>query len=342
MAARGILHSSGPNLMALLFPLFGLPFVFVGVHILRAGAFALAGRVEIELAEGQLLTTERAWLFRKSQSVRVDKLRRLSVEALPFDITRFGGPSTKIAALKAEMTEGKPLELLRGYPLETLEAFARELTKACAGLSAAAPVEVNVVAEPPPRFDSSQTDKRDHADQPAGSLVRVVEQSGGLTLTVPPAGLVRGSKGLFVFALVWLGLTTGGIGTAIIMGTRGHVVVPILFCGIFTLAGVAMLLPAINMGRRRAIFMVMGDELRLASDGLFGAKLHRWARADLASIHIGPSGMAVNEVPVLELQIEPRAGKRLGLLAGRDEAELRWMATMLRRALKLTAEESSA
>jgi hypothetical protein len=47
--------------------------------------------------------------------------------------------------------------------------------------------------------------------------------------------------------------------------------------------------------------------------------------------------MEVNGRPVLELQIHPVGGKKWGLLAGRDEDELRWMATALRRALKLPA-----
>jgi len=45
----------------------------------------------------------------------------------------------------------------------------------------------------------------------------------------------------------------------------------------------------------------------------------------------------VNNRPVIELQVHPRVGKKVGLLAGRDETELRWMATQLRRALKVPA-----
>jgi hypothetical protein len=47
--------------------------------------------------------------------------------------------------------------------------------------------------------------------------------------------------------------------------------------------------------------------------------------------------MAVNDVPIIELQIHPVSGKKAGFFAGRDEQELLWMATELRRALQLPA-----
>jgi hypothetical protein len=47
--------------------------------------------------------------------------------------------------------------------------------------------------------------------------------------------------------------------------------------------------------------------------------------------------MEVNNRPVIELQIHPAVGKKAGFLAGRDEAELRWMAAQLRRALNVPA-----
>jgi hypothetical protein len=37
----------------------------------------------------------------------------------------------------------------------------------------------------------------------------------------------------------------------------------------------------------------------------------------------------------MELQIHPVGGKKAGFLSGRDNEELRWVATRLRRALKV-------
>ena len=82
---------------------------------------------------------------------------------------------------------------------------------------------------------------------------------------------------------------------------------------------------------------VNGTGLHVAQAGLFGAKRWDWPREEIADIRAGPSGMEVNNRPVLELQVHPRSGKKAGFLAGRDEAELRWMATRLRRALRVSA-----
>lgn len=326
-----------------LFPLFGVPFVLVGIGIIRASVFTLAGRYEIEVSEGQLRVTERAWLFRKNQTVRTDKLRRISVEVLPFSPINFYGPA-KLAALKIELSEGKPVELLRGYPLKWLEALAHELATRCSGLNITAPT-VNVVTEPLPPRDLGQPDKRDYPDQPVGSQVQLVERPDGFTLTMPPAGLVRGSKGLFAFAILWN--TFMSVFTTIFLFAKGSQTSsgePMfwLLIIVFWSIGVGLFIPAINMGRRRAVFMIAGDQLRLAHANLFGTKLSAWSRDELKSIHIGPSGMAVNDIPVLELQIEPRAGKKVGLLSGRDEDELRWIATTLRRGLRLETPKVAA
>jgi hypothetical protein len=77
----------------------------------------------------------------------------------------------------------------------------------------------------------------------------------------------------------------------------------------------------------------VGEQLMVMQSGPLGSKRWEWPREKVARIAVGPSGMAVNDVPVLELQIHAKAGKKMGLLAGRDEAELHWLATRLRRAL---------
>jgi len=64
-------------------------------------------------------------------------------------------------------------------------------------------------------------------------------------------------------------------------------------------------------------------------------------REDIADIRAGPSGISVNERPVRERQVHPRSGKKVSLLTGRDEAELRWMATHLRRALGISPAKQS-
>ena len=67
--------------------------------------------------------------------------------------------------------------------------------------------------------------------------------------------------------------------------------------------------------------------------GLLGTRQHSWSRNELRAIRVGRSGIESNDRAILELQIHPATGKQLGMAAGRDEAELRWVAAVLRRAL---------
>ena len=110
-----------------------------------------------------------------------------------------------------------------------------------------------------------------------------------------------------------------------------------VFIGVFWLIGLSMLAGAINMGRRRAMLSIENGELRVAQDGLFGAKRWTWRREEIAAVRADASGMEVNDVPIIELQIHLINGRKAGFFAGRDERELRWMATELRRALNVPA-----
>ena len=94
-----------------------------------------------------------------------------------------------------------------------------------------------------------------------------------------------------------------------------------------------MMVGAVNMGRRHAIMDIVGDVLLINRRNLFGIKSHQWTRAELESVVVGDSGMAVNDIPVLELQVKPVTGREVGLFAGRNEDELRWIAWTLRRRL---------
>jgi hypothetical protein len=94
------------------------------------------------------------------------------------------------------------------------------------------------------------------------------------------------------------------------------------------------------MGRRRAMLLVESGQLKVAQIGIFGAKKWEWNRDDIAAIRADASGITVNNVPVIELQIHPARGGKAGFFAGRDEQELRWMASELRQALKLPAKGS--
>jgi len=177
--------------------------------------------------------------------------------------------------------------------------------------------------------------------QPAGSSITIERFPDGVTIQVPPAGLWRGSHGLFAFALIWLGITVP-ISLCVIGSMVGGQenanenagALPLMF-SLFWLVGIGLLLAAINMGRRKAAIAVTGGSLMVLQTGLFGSKQREWPPGDVEAIRTGPSGMTVNDKPVLELQIFDGGAAKFGLLAGRTDAELEWMAAELRAMLKI-------
>lgn len=176
--------------------------------------------------------------------------------------------------------------------------------------------------------------------QPIESDVEVERAADGVTLKVPPLGVWRGSKMLFVMGLLW----TGMVGCMVLMmlikfieGQNDLWPALLLLGLVFLPIGIGLLLAAVNMGRRRAVLAVVGAQLLAMQTGIFGGKRGQWQRREIAQIRIGPSGMEVNEVPVMELQIHPKSGKEFGLLAGRGVKELEWLAAVLKHELQTSA-----
>ena len=101
--------------------------------------------------------------------------------------------------------------------------------------------------------------------------------------------------------------------------------------------GAGLLGGALNMGHRRATLEAGSGSLRIHESTLFGNRYREWRPGEIAAIRADNSGMAVNDVPIIELQIHPAVGKKVGLLAGRKDDELRWIASELRKALNVPA-----
>ena len=81
-----------------------------------------------------------------------------------------------------------------------------------------------------------------------------------------------------------------------------------------------------------------GKLLVLRQKGFLGSS-DSWNEAEIAAIRCGPSGTEINNMVVMELEIYLEEGREIGRLAGRDEAELRWLAGVLWRELKGVAKE---
>jgi len=296
----------------------GLGLIVGGLHQARRSTVLTITADRLRLLQTGLFgRKEQAWLRREIADLRVDA----------YMSNDDGKPSNE---LQIHTLDGKHHGCLRNRSDDELAWLATRLRQAM-GLK--------------PRQPGDPLPFVENAAQPLESDVVHERQPDGVTLTVPPAGIWRGSKGLFFFSIIWLGFMVIFDGMLLVMtrGGLGFMMLPFLAGSLlFWAIGIAMLVGAINMGRRRAVLAVVGDRLLVLQTGLFGTQRHEWDREELADVRPGPSGMKVNHVAVLELHVVPRQGKPVGLLCGRDNLELAWLATVLRRALAVPRAEAPA
>jgi hypothetical protein len=323
--------------------------MFMGVWFLGTlrpvtfGLLILCGRCTVELTRDWLRAVDSAGPFRKARRARREDIERFSVDvANERNLPSFLAVLRSLGGLEAHVGTAKAMPVAIGYPKEWLTALGDELTRHIN--------ESNVIESHAPLPATEEVVKRLSSDQdtsvaseevavqPRTSQVRLEETADSVTLAIPPAGL-RGSKGMFSFGIVWCGFIAVFTGVFLFTGKKdlGIIAPVLLFLSLFWTVGLAFLIAAINMARRRALFVATPNELRIAQENLFGKKAWSWARADLASVVVGKSGVEVNSRPLLELQVYFQNGNKSGFLGGRDEAELQWVAGALRRKLNLAA-----
>ena len=321
--------------------LFALPFLVGGLVPVALGLIFMFGRCRVEWRQKRLSVLDHAGPVRWRRRLPKGRVRKFLVKgggAKLNDKPITSGPLAELGALFAEFEDGRPRLVALGYPRDWLQALAEDLSvRVGATMSATARpiVEIqDLLTEGQPQFS-------DVTQKPVDSQVKVEARPNGFLFILPPAGLRKGSKDLFGFSIIWtliVSVITGFLVFATAKNFQGTpAAAPWAFISIFWLIGLGMLACAINMGRRRAMVLVENDQLKVAQAGIFGARKWDWSRESIAAIRADASGMEVNDVPVIELQIHPIGGKKTGFFAGRDAQELRWMATELRSALKVPA-----
>jgi hypothetical protein len=307
------------------------------------GLAILCGHSEIEIGNDRLLAIERVGIFRVPRRRRLDDIQSFVVAG-----SELPAPLDWLASIKIEDRRGKSLTAAMGYPREMLVPLAHELARQCR-IPAVDPFTAPAVStrETPRVSVLEQTGSfgttSERHEQPAVSKIVVDEHAEGVTFAVPAAGLLRGSAGLFGFACVWLTFMAIFTGVMCVAGVQQQQQQPggwgllgiTAFVGMFWLVGAGLMYAALNMARRRATFDVAADRLNVSLVNLLGEKNHSWSTAELRSVGVGPSGVEVNDRPLLELQVLPVGKTKAGFLAGRDVAELEWLATRLRRELHL-------
>ena len=106
-----------------------------------------------------------------------------------------------------------------------------------------------------------------------------------------------------------------------------------MLIGMVVLAGYGWMV--LVRARRQAVFAIVGDQLLVMDIGVLGSKRFEWDRSELYDVRSGEVLANNRKTKSFELQIWKRDGKKAAFLAARDADELRWMATVLRRKLRL-------
>jgi hypothetical protein len=224
-------------------------------------------------------------------------------------------------------------------PASAAVAFTEDPTTAPApppsrpSTSAPAPPRIEVVEQ---AADLSQYEEL--GERPAGSRIVMDTSPDGLTFIVPAAGW-EANPG-WVIGGVLAGLLALGLSLSLCGGAHsvGEVVLLVLGALAAWVLALGLLLVATHRARCRVVLDVTAETLVIWQAGLFRVRPRRWSRQQLADVFVmhylrdeGSEGAPDR----WELQIHPRPGHGPAhrLLAHRDPAELRWLATLLRRTL---------
>lgn len=338
----------------------GIAPIILGAMILPAGLvpvalglFMFGGRNTIELRDEQLIATHRSGPMRWRRVIPMKDLRKFEIKTgNPESSPK--GTDPRVGALNVVLDGGARRNLAWGYHKDTLRALADYLAEQCRSRAGAtlmhsslAPIEVEERTIGQDRELEKIMRAREAAGQdltdntvgippkPADSTVVYEPQEDGLTITVPPVGVRKGSKGMFGFSIIWNGFMALVTIGWLFAGKNSDAVIAYIVFPVFWLVGIVILLGAINAGRRRAILDVVGDTLLITRKTLFKTTQQEIHRDNIKSIRRDKSGVEINDVPVLNLQVHLHQGKKVSMLSQLTNEELSWIAALLREVLRV-------
>jgi hypothetical protein len=323
------------------FPLGGL-ILFWGLHI-------VAGHTEITIRSGRLRVLFKCGPVGLPRRMRLDKIRvfRLTddVETPQTNAEAIVQP-VRSTSLMAELSNGKSKAVCVGYPGDWLMPLAKDLARRCQEF---VEHEVNAPVEPI-KVEDDPAKIQDRPQQPSRSTAILEPRPNGLTITIPPPGMLKGSSRSFVsWCLCWNGLVflmtplflySAFQGNAKWEGSDQKVSFLFICCFMtpFILIGIGGLLALFIRGSRSAVLNVAESTLEALESGFFGTRLHQWQAKGLITIGILREKHDDGEEGInwtVSLGIQAKDGSISRLLSNRDQAELEWIATLLRQTLHL-------
>ncbi len=246
------------------------------------------------------------------------------------------------SAIFASVGKGKPMAIADCYPKPMLDKLARDLVGHMKHVGRIDREEsASDAIRPANEFDGTPRTHTQYIRKPEFSEVEVDTRSDGVTFRIPAAGLRKGSKGLFGFAVFWNAFVLAFLLFAMFLFLRdpqGANLIMALVAIPFVGVGIGTALAVMNMGWRKTAIVTAGDQVFVISEGIFGKKTRTWHAADLKYVVTGPSGLSVNDVPVKELQFHSGNGK-FGVLSERTDDELLWLSVEVSQQLGLMQSE---
>jgi hypothetical protein len=311
--------------------LFGLPFIASGFGSVYLGVMLFGGHSVIELRDDCLIATQRSGPFRWRRKIPLNRIGKLQVKSANADESAVV-IGAALSALNVVTPGGRMYNLAWGYPKVMLRKLANHLSARCESVKGARLIEdgAGIEVEETLMGQDQLADAVEQAEgqgrgledegippQPAGSTIFMETHDAGITVTVPPVGIRKGGKGMFGFSVFWNGFMvvfTAGWFSSGVKGVSDLLIV-LGFLTLFWSIGIWMLVASINAGRRRAILDVVGDTLLITRKNIFKTRQQEVARDNIQSIRRDKSGVEVNDVPILNLQVRLREGKKISMFS---------------------------
>lgn len=346
VGVSGLLMGQKPHPFQLIFMLWGIPFVLAGLFVIRTGLLLLlSNNAEVIVAPNLLTIINHAPPFRQVWRLPRDKIAGIRV-GYPRVINRRNQGMPTITLIFDKVAGGET-STITGYPETILAQLANTLsanTEVTSLLRAGAQHEqkIPVTIEPPQpllnRMLNRFQDSTDRLDQPPGSTIELIHTPAGITASIPPTGFRKAARFSLIFGLIWT--TFSSIISVVMIHQAGRPDHPgmlgaIFFASLFETIGIVVLVVSVQLAFRKAVIIATPTELVFAQTGPFRKFELTWTRDQIKSILVADSGTEINDVPLKQIQVQQSDGKSKGILTGRDEQELRWLATELRTAIAL-------
>lgn len=338
--AAGQSLARGTVLLPLILPL-GFPVAFMIGSALgfRFACLIAWGHCEVRVRHRAIIGTWSAGPFRITRKARTDAITRVVVETgllqvndKPVRKGRWGDAANLSLEVSGSRPEHTRVMLVRAYPSATIQRLADQVGMAVGSLATTLPIIA--------RVDAGESIDTSPRPQPSSSKATLERTPEGCSIHLPPLGYLKGSKGLGCFAILWLSFVGvfASFSITMIFKASGPKLAALPFAGVsllFGAIGIGMVVFAVRAGRRTAVVDIVRDDLLITRRSVGDAVSRSWHRDEIDRVTVGPSGMEVNDSPVLELQVWPKVGKKAGFFAERDDGELRWLAAEIRTALRL-------